>query len=92
MISKKQFQRSLWSPRATEVEASAPHVPNCKHNLRDEFDERVCTYCGTRWYPNPYSKNPKWITATTDNRHIPEGERVVERKGHHGGKKPKKPE
>ena len=90
MTSKKQFQPSAWSPRGTEVDEASSHVPKCKHKVRAEFNELVCTYCGTRWYPNMYAKHPKWITATTDNRYIPENQKIVEKRGRPADANPNK--
>ena len=38
-------------------------APQCTHKWKSEFDEQVCTYCGSRLYPNEDPFGPKWRPA-----------------------------
>ena len=38
-------------------------VSLCPHLWRPDWDELVCTYCGSRLYPNEDPFGPKWRPA-----------------------------
>jgi len=45
-------------------------VLGCTHSWKAEFDELVCTYCGSRLYPNEDPFGPKWRSAIQADRDV----------------------